>query len=615
MFTFYRDYTPNRLITNPAWLRRLLPVLLVLLMGLPGRAIAQPQLDATVAIAQFERVNDWVRDWDMPPADSPEARAEPLCAAVVTLRLDGRILGRGSAASPDPDPMLLWNAASEAINGANRKLTSERDAMWEAFIRDMTQRITITIEISSELLPISPSEIALPGFGYSPGSIGLAARLGQQSDTIGPESLLVGRGDPAQSAAALATTLSDDPNLVMQSPQKLSDQGFVFYRWRPTCLAQPAPGLGAVFIDRGGRVVKASEITTRSVSLLADQIALHMQNRIWQGVEDYGFTGTLDPVVGKAESPFAGPFEQALGAYALLRYGADATDATQRDAVVAGRDVMRALGRVESGEKEPWGDPVGACMAVIALSELPLEMVIGDKDLSVLRTRCIEKLDTLYSSSGGFEESLPDLAHGLVAHALAVSAKLDPRDRTERAASAIEQVFLETDPALLVGQMPFLAWAQLEHTGNTGDIPTRVALRQMREMVWEHQLRRADLGWVDRDLSGGIVFTSAKAPLPSWSGLRPLAAIASMLGDERLTPGSAAQGEVPMEIGRLVESIRFVRQLAAEGEVMHLYAEIDDALWGVRMALWDQRMPIESSAMALLMLTETRDSFEELMAR
>lgn len=610
MNTFNSAQSSFRLITDRMWWFVVASLLMVC-----APTYAQPKLDATKALTQYELVDRWVRDWDLPPADSPEAIGEPMCAAVVTLRLDGRVFGRGAAASPDPDPMLIWQAASEAINSANSKLTNERDAMWEAFIRELTQRITITVQLSSELLPVSPSELALPGFGYSPGSMGFAARLGERCDAIGPESLLVNRGDPARSAAALALGLSDDPSLVMQSPEALSKQGFVFYRWQPTCLTQPAPGLGAVFADRGGRVVEASEISTRSISVLADQIAEHIRGRVWEGVEDFGFTGTLDPVTGKTESVFAGPFEQALGAYALLLYGRDGVDSQQRESVVAGRDVLRALGRVEKNEPEPWADPLGACMALIALSELPLELVIGDKDMSKLRTRCIETLDGLYSPSDGFDGSLPKFSLGLVAHALAVSAKLDPRDRTSRAAAAIEQVFLETDPAQLVGQMPFLAWAQIEQVGDMGDIPTRDALRQMREMVWEHQLRRADLGWIDRDLAGGIVFTSAKAPLPSWSGLRPLAALATMLGDERLTSGSAVEGEVPMQIGRLVESIRFVRQLAVEGEIMHLYAEVEDAQWGVRMALWDQRMPIESSAMALLLLSETRESFEELMGR
>lgn len=610
MFTNDKAMNAFRLITCPIWCLAIVAHMLA-----AGHALAQPQLEAGTALGQYEIVDRWVRDWDLPAADSPEAQAQPLCAVVVTLRLDGRVFGRGTAASPDPDPMLLWEAASEAINSANSKLTNERDAMWEAFIRELSQRITITVQLGSELVPISPSELALPGFGYSPGSMGFAVRLGEKADTNGPEAFVTNRGDPARTTAALALGLSDDPTLVLQSPPALSERGFVFYRWPATTLTQPAPGLGAVFADRGGRVIESSEITTRSIAGLADQIALHMQERRWEGVEDYGFMGTLDPVTGKTETPFAAPFEQALGAYALLVYGQDAADSFQREAVVAGRDVLRALGSVEKNEVSPWEDPLGACMTLIALSELPLEMVISDKDMSIMRTRCIETLDGLYSSSGGFNESLPLLSHGLVAHALAVSAKLDPRDRSANAAAAIEQVFLETDPAQLAGQMPFLAWAQLEIAGDQAVIPTRVAMRQMREMVWEHMLRRGDLSWVDRDLAGGIVFTSAKAPLPSWSGLRPLTAIATMLGDERLTSGSAVEGEVPMQVGRLVESIRFVRQLAAEGEVMHLYAEVGDAQWGVRMALWDQRMPIESSAMALLMLSETRASFQELTSR
>lgn len=590
-------------------------LLMYTLAGGRAHAGSQPEIEAAEALGLYGLIDVWVRAWDLPAAESPQALGEPLCAAVVTLRLDGRVFGRGSAASPDPDPMLLWEATSEAINSANSKLTNERDAMWEAFIRELTQRITITVELGDALVPISPSELSLPGFGYSPGSMGFAARLGEECDTIGSEAQLTNRADPARTAGALALTLSNDSGLVMQPPETLSEQGFVFYRWLPTTLTQPAPGLGAVFADRGGRIIESSEISVRSIGVFADQLAMHMRARLWEGVEDYGFVGTLDPITGKAESAFAGPFEQALGAYALLRYGRNGADSSQREAVVAGRDVLRDLGRVEQRETEPWTDPLGACMSLIALSELPLEMVLGDKDLGVLRTRSLETLDGLYSEKDGFDSSLPVFSHGLIAHALSVSAKLDPRDRTGLAASAIGRVFLETEPTQLVGQMPFLAWAQLEHTGDSGEIPTRSVLRQMRELVWDHQLRRADLDWVDRDLAGGIVFTSAKAPLPSWSGLRPLAAIATMLGDERLTPGSAIEGEVPIQIGRLVESVRFVRQLAAEGEIMHMYGEAQAARYGVRMALWDQRMPIESSAMALLMLSETRASFDALRAR
>ncbi|MBM90985.1 MAG: hypothetical protein CMJ35_05135 [Phycisphaerae bacterium] len=603
---------------SPRPITRLIRGVMVLCIWLGAAAVpagAQPSMEPETGLGLYAQVDRWVRDWDLPSIESPEALSEPVCAAVVTLRLDGQVFGRGTAASPDPDPSLIWRATSRAVNRANSKLTGERDAMWDATVKQLSERLTITIEVGDELIPIAPSNITMPGFGHSPGSVGLAARLGDECDTIGPESIITRRGDPAQYAAALALTLSDDANLVLQNPDELSKQGFVFYRWSPMVLAQPAPGLGAVFVDRGGRVIEADEMTMRSIDSLAEQIAAHLRARRWAGVEQYGFVGTLDPVEGRSASPFAGAFEQALGAYALLRYGQDGDSVSKREAVVTGREVLSALAHVEEDEQSPWADPVAACMAIVAMAELPLEMILGDRELGELRTQCLKTLDTLYSDQDGFADSVPTAAHGLVAHALSASALIDPRDRKGLARSAIGRVFLETPPELLVSQMPFLAWAQLHSVDPDQEVPSRTALRQMRELVWEHQLRRADLSWADRDLVGGIVFTRAAAPLPSWSSLRPLSAIATMLGDERLTEGTIASGEVPGQITRLVESIRFVRQLTAEGELLHLYGEAEDAQGGVRMALWDQRMPIESSAMALLLLAESQRSFEQLMSR
>jgi hypothetical protein len=596
--------------------QRPITVLAMMVLGMLQTLVvaAQPSIEPGAGLGVFSQVESWVRDWDLPSADSPEALSEPMRAVTVTLRLDGRVFGRGSAASADPDRMLVWRAASQAINAANAKLTQDRDAMWEAFIRELSGRIMIGIELGDELIPISQNELELPGFGYSPGSVGFATRLGARADAVGPGSILLKRGDPARSVAALSLTLSEDVNLVMQSPKDLSEQGFIFYRWVPMCIAQPSPGLGGVFLDRGGRAIDSGEISVHSIRSMSDRVAAHLIGRRWEGVEDYGFVGTLDPVTGQAASPFAGAFEQALGAFALLRYGNDAASEAKREAVIAAREILRELTRVEPVEVTPWDDPLASCMIVIALSEVPLELILGDQDLSVLRTNTLQTLDTIYAESGGFDPIIPDAAQGLVAHALVASAKLDPKDRTALASSAISRVYLETPAELLVSQMPFLAWAQMEQGGD-GEVPAGSALRQMRSDVWDHQLVRADLNWIDRDLAGGIVFTRSNAPLPSWSALRPLAAVASMLGHEQLTPGSVGSGEVPREIGRLVDSIRFVRQLVAQGETMHMFADAELADWGVRMALWDQRMPIESSAMTLLLLVEASASFDAIMKR
>ena len=68
-----------------------------------AQAGSQPEMKAEEALGQYGLIDGWVRAWDLPAAESPQALGEPLCAAVVTLRLDGRVFGRGSAASPDPD--------------------------------------------------------------------------------------------------------------------------------------------------------------------------------------------------------------------------------------------------------------------------------------------------------------------------------------------------------------------------------------------------------------------------------------------------------------------------------------------------------------------------------
>lgn len=588
---------------------------LTLVCGGPGIARAQPTMPIDQSFEAYNTLQGWVRAWEMPEAGTSESRTAPVCAAVVTLRVDGHVFGRGGAASPDPSPTLVWEAAKQAIDSASNRLTSERDAMWEAYIKQLSARITISLELTDKLVPVSSSELELPGFGYSPGVRGVAVRRGEQTRVTGTESMLMRETDLAQSAMALANAISGAGDTVLKSPRELAAAGYSFYRFEPLVLAQPAPGLGPVFTDRGGRVVESSEITTGSIDALAERVAGHLMSRRWSGVERYGLTGTLDPVTGTVESKSASPFEQAISAYALLRYGGDGLSKPRQAAVVAGREILGDLAVVELSETKPWEDPVGASMTVIALSRLPLDMILRDKELDDLRLRCLEQLDTLYSEKSGFAPALPEPAWGLVAHALVCSAAIDPRDRTALAKSAIGRAFLGSAPGALAAQMPFLAWAQLEQAGKGGEIPTRQALTAMRDTVWEHQLHRNDLSWSDRDLAGGIVFTSAKAPLPSWVTMRPLAALATMMGDERLTPGDAGSGEVPTQITRVTDSVRFVRQLCAQGPIMHLYSADEDARWGVRMALWDQRMPVEVDAMALLVLGETQQSFASIMER
>jgi hypothetical protein len=84
-----------------------------------------------------------------------------------------------------------------------------------------------------------------------------------------------------------------------------------------------------------------------------------------------------------------------------------------------------------------------------------------------------------------------------------------------------------------------------------------------------------------------------------------------MLGDQRLTEDA----EVPQETMRLLESLRFLRQLTADEAECHMYKDPAKALGGVRNSLFDQRMPPEATAMTLLAVCETIKSLEAIKAR
>ncbi len=87
--------------------------------------------------------------------------------------------------------------------------------------------------------------------------------------------------------------------------------------------------------------------------------------------------------------------------------------------------------------------------------------------------------------------------------------------------------------------------------------------------------------------------------------------MATMMGDARLTDAE----EELREITRVLASLRFLRQLAADEDVVWASAAPREAMWGVRAALWDQRQTPEATAMTLLAICETLDSLDAIGTR
>lgn len=594
-----------------------------LLLGTPVPAQEPP--GPADAMSAYQVLARWVRNWEIPQTEGGRTPGNP-AGVFVTLRHNGAIVGRGTDVSGAPDG--LRRAAGQALAEATERLPIERDALFEQNRRAVAGRITISLELAGALVPFAPAEYSDAAAECSPGLDGVAARFGDRAAAIFPSTTLASGLDGGRALAAAISKATGDPARSLRRPADLSAQdGAVFYRFRVVHLAQPSALVPPIFLQRGGRVVTMREMSEAELRRWADGLAEHLLARAWPGVEKYGLQGTYDPVRGAYENAFASPVEQAIALSALaqylnLRLGSEARTEEDRERLRSGSlagAVVRlheSLMAVEPGEQAPWSDPVAAAAAYS--SARTLQFVVGETRAPVNEEtwRLLgQSFEEAFAPERGWAPAIPESARALVAATIAGRSRdgTPDADRHQRQAEAmIRSLYREAPAGGLVAHMPWLGLAEL-HGAAVGDrpIPSAVALREMRELVWSHQLQAGDLKFEQRDLAGGIVFTSARNPLPSWQSVRPLAFIAVMLGDGRLTDPE----EVPAELARLLTSLRFLRQLSAAEAEGHMYADPDRAMWGVRISLWDQRMPVDASALTLMTVCDTLWSLRRLEAR
>ena len=301
----------------------------------------------------------------------------------------------------------------------------------------------------------------------------------------------------------------------------------------------------------------------------------------------------------------AGPRDQAIAAFALARYaGAPGVDAALgAEAARLASRVLVSLETVSPGEADPLAEPVSAAACVIAADAIGAEAARrAEPELDVGGAFVAGARDAVvaFGADDGAVGRLAPGARALVAFALAVAAERDDSVRP-LAERRVRELFRRTPVEALPDVMPWLLWAELRLTAADGPVPAAQALRDMRAVVWQFQIDEDDAGEGNADLAGGIVFNLGRTLLPGWQSLRPLGAIATMLGDPRLTD----PGELAPELARLGRSLRFVAQLSVRESELHMMRDARRARGGVRRALWDQTQPLGAQSMALLTLTET----------
>jgi hypothetical protein len=584
----------------------------------PQQATADPSQPPgpAEAMAAYKLVDGWVRSASVP--EPPDAASIPrVMGAAVVLRQDGEIVGRG--VDMTTDGLALWRASRAAWAEASGRLGVQRDALMETSLRQAAAGLTISVELSGTPVPMLGAGYPDMTAELDPGLTGLAVRAGDRTRAVFPAAMLASGTMPDEAFAIALLDLFEgdqakamDDTLALIAPTVLRErEGVTFLRFRVTHLAQWSPRGAPVFLHRGGWGAAPGAISVASLREMADGMAAHLVGRAWPGPDGYGMFGRLNPVTGRYDPRFADAAEQAAAALALRRYAA--TAGVNRDtadaAAVFAIELLGALAKVQGDETPPWADPASAAACVVAYLEGGRPRAGDEVTMGGLLPQCASAVEAAFEPGAGFKESVPPAAKGLVAWAL-VRMALDTGnvESRSRAHEAVRAVYAGTPTELLVGQMPWLGWAELE-LASDGEVPAEVALRDLREAVWKHQLGPEDVGPEDRDFVGGVVFTRSQTPLPGWNTARPLAFMATMLGDGRLT----GPEESTAELLKVIDGLRFLRQLCVDEPATYMFkGPARRTVGGVRAALWDVRMPPDATSLSLLTVCEALRSLERM---
>ena len=553
---------------------------------------------AADTVAAYQRVSEWVRVWRMPPSPVDDDFRVECAGAAVTLRLGGRVLGRGTSVVGDGTD--VHRAAAEAWREAAERLLVERDELALERTEVLAQRVTIEVELAGAMSPIDGTTYDAAVASTSPGLTGFAMRAGGRIEAVFP-GVQMGTGlSPARALRAAAGALELPP---VELADLRSSHQAVPLRFSTSHIAQVEPGSGPTFLERGGRYVPMADVTGARLREAAAAMANHLQVNTWtEGVGAWGLRGDYRAISGKYEPPIATARTQALAALALAHFarcpGIDVEPASA--ALAHAARLIVELASVTPGETDPLDDPVGAALiAVAAAFVVEADPAIESAmEIGALGARARAATRAVAARASEPEPTVTDEELAVVTWSVAVaSRRFDGGAAEDRvlAEALVSQIVRRVGPAGLITVAPWVPWAMLE-LHPVGEVPGAVALIDFRGMVWARQIGDSVVGTVDQDFEGGVVLSPVAGPPNAAHTLRAIGAMPAMLGDPRVTPSD----QLLTELAAMRRSLRFVIQLMFRTEETYLAREPNRALGGVRPALWEAIASDDATSMALI---------------
>lgn len=642
-------------------------LLLTVLLVCTGGAMAQPADAAEPAKdapavgwadgeAAFGWIQGWLRSEEGVPDDAelPDRAVTNLFGVYITLRDEGRVLGRGQAMRDDikdaidrpgkPIQLapLLAAATRKALEQLKDKQTKRAielniadPELLAIAIQNARRRVQLDIQIGHSL-----ESITLPGRAkdeavfttFAPGYHGLrlAGPLAGNADYAWPAIELSRNNSPPRQIYRLMDLQGYDAD---ELPLVARADGPALQRFSTIHMVRSGPAQPMRQLVRGNVLLQQQVIDSRTIAGLAERVARHLDQLITNdpALGRDRVRGTYQPSLQRYAPQWADARETALLCYALTRHTSVAIDGELDNETMQARAkrVVRLVDQLAPAAIPENKTPkhLTAAFLLLTLCETPVGLKPGQL---VQRDQLAQALLALHHPEGGGyridaanDKRLPRASAAVVTAALATYYD---STRSKSLAKPVWNVLSdlikanENNPRVvdllwvahaLDAAGPLLAKAQPDPIAATKTLDTwKKQLADYLDLLSEQQIRsKPILG--PEDIAGGFILekpTPGSPPEPTWQSAMPTALLAFGLRDDAIIPINNNFGPV-LTAGL---GARFLGQLIITRPSAYYLRDPTPAIGGVRRTLWDNTLYPDCSAITLIALAELQQTLKDL---
>ena len=616
------------------------------LLAADARAQGAGDRDEALARQAYQLAANWAHRADVPDS-SPPIRMSNIAAVHVTLRRDGATLGRATVTAAEIESAAEGTEAAEnsadpqqkAAPPADKRVGTDSDEgrvdvmrMIRPAVKAALRETAGTMRRPIDLPRIAPELMLDLQLARPPQRIEIShlrelpARL-----TVSRDGLAMRRADRwawlfPGTAIATNASLKGQLNRLLGKLDLPPDQlevvgqpaGPPLYRFEVIHLVRPSVGQPVRRLQRGNVLLPTTSLDDAALKDLAAQLAGHLIRRQRSSGR---FAGSYEPTADRYQPVTAAAIDAARAAFALARRARlsgltpeqrqSASEAAHRAAdMLAERwTAGAASGRGRLAELGP------KAMALLAVLEVPSP----DDRFAVVRERLASDLQRMQRSDGSFHAAARSGARPapLSSQALAAAAMVQLFDRNrdpqllDRARRALDHLWKGMDERRFIQCLPWLSYAEATLVRLGRPSPHRQELIEFSGKLWERQV----MPWSGEngekpspDTIGGFLLGGTILEEPTAESAEALAAEALVLRAGELV-GQEAQ---PRWLYRCGLAARFLAQLAMQPSSAYYTRNRPAAIGGVRFSFVNNRQSLESTATALLAVTELQHALENI---